>query len=141
MNAPSGVILARHWRSAEQDTAMATGSDAPWRGRRITRTSWQKYLPPNWAPMPKSCVSLSTFCSNSTSRKPCAEIEPEVGSVSRYFAEAYLAVLSANSAEVPPTTIARWYGGHAAVPSARSFSSRKRIIAASFRTALVSWNR
>ena len=32
---------------------MATGSEAPWRGRRTTRTSWQKYLPPNWAPMPK----------------------------------------------------------------------------------------
>jgi len=38
-------------RSAEHDTPMPTGQDAPWRGRRITRTSWQKYLPPNWAPM------------------------------------------------------------------------------------------
>jgi hypothetical protein len=28
--------------------------------------------------------------------------------VSRYFADAYLAVLSANSAEVPPMTMARW---------------------------------
>ena len=31
---------------------MPTGQLAPWRGRRMTRTSWQKYLPPNWAPMP-----------------------------------------------------------------------------------------
>ena len=29
-------------------------------GRRTTRTSWQKYLPPNWAPMPLLCVSLCT---------------------------------------------------------------------------------
>ncbi len=28
------------------------GRLAPWRGRRMTRTSWQKYLPPNCAPMP-----------------------------------------------------------------------------------------
>ena len=53
-NTPSGVILALAWRSAEQETAMPTGSDAPWRGSRMTRTSWQKYLPPNCAPMPKS---------------------------------------------------------------------------------------
>ena len=31
---------------------MATGQDAPCRGSRMTRTSWQKYLPPNCAPMP-----------------------------------------------------------------------------------------
>ncbi len=31
---------------------MPTGQEAPWRGRRMTRTSWAKYLPPNWAPMP-----------------------------------------------------------------------------------------
>jgi hypothetical protein len=42
---------ARTCRSAEHDTPMPTGHDAPWRGRRITRTSWQKYLPPNCAPM------------------------------------------------------------------------------------------
>ena len=40
-------------------------------------------------------------------------------------AEAYLAVLSAYSALVPPTTIARWYGGQAAVPSEPIFSVRK----------------
>ncbi len=27
--------------------AVPIGRLAPWRGRRITRTSWQKYLPPN----------------------------------------------------------------------------------------------
>ena len=32
--------------------AIATGHEAPCRGSRTTRTSWQKYLPPNWAPMP-----------------------------------------------------------------------------------------
>ena len=34
------------------------GSEAPWRGRRMTRTSWQKYLPPNCAPTPICWVSL-----------------------------------------------------------------------------------
>ena len=52
-----------------------------------------------------------------------------VGKESRYFALAYFAVFSAYSADVPPMTIARWYGGQAAVPSARIFSSRKRSIA------------
>ncbi len=52
-----------------------------------------------------------------------------------------MAVFSAYSALVPPTTIARWYGGQAAVPRERIFCSRKAIIEASFRTALVSWNR
>ena len=64
-----------------------------------------------------------------------------VGNASRYFADAYFAVFSANSALVPPTTIARWYGGQAAVPRARSFSSRKASIRSGFRTALVSWYR
>src|SRR4029078_5427188 len=75
------------------------------------------------------------------SRNPCAAREPDVGRPSRYLAEAYLAVFSANSADVPPTTIARWDGGQAAVPRARSFSSRKRFMPAGFSTALVSWNR
>jgi hypothetical protein len=61
--------------------------------------------------------------------------------VSRYLAEAYLAVLRAYSAEVPPMTTARWYGGHAAVPISRSFSSRNCIIRAGFSSALVSWYR
>jgi len=33
--------------------------------------------------------------------------------------------LSVISADKPPITIARWYGGHAAVPSVAIFSSRK----------------
>src|SRR5688572_31265744 len=75
-NTPSGVILPSAWRSAEQETAIATGHEAPWRGRRTTRTSWQKYFPPNWAPMPKDWVSLKTSSSSSRSRKPWALIEP-----------------------------------------------------------------
>ena len=136
---PSRVILPSAWRSAEHDTAIATGQDAPCRGSRITRTSWQKYLPPNWAPMPVRRVISRTCCSSSRSRKPWAAAEPAVGSVSRYRAEAYLAVFSAYSALVPPTTIARWYGGHAAVPSERIFSSRNFAMAAGLSTALVSW--
>ena len=140
-NTPSAVIFPSACRSAEQDTAIATGQDAPCRGSRITRTSWQKYLPPNCAPMPIFRVMPSTCCSSSRSRNPCPAGEPAVGSVSRYFAEAYLAVFSANSALVPPTTMARWYGGHAAVPSERIFSSRNEAIRAGFSTALVSWYR
>ena len=41
---------------------MATGQDAPCLGSLITRTSWQKYLPPNWAPMPSRLVSSNTCC-------------------------------------------------------------------------------
>ena len=67
---PFLLILATAWRSAEQETAIATGQDAPCRGSRITRTSWQKYLPPNWAPMPARRVISSTSCSSSTSRNP-----------------------------------------------------------------------
>src|SRR5277367_2822027 len=136
---PSAVILPSACRSAEQETAMATGQDAPCLGSLITRTSWQKYLPPNCAPIPIFLVMSSTVCSSSTSRKPFPPVVPSVGSVSRYRAEAYLAVLSAYSALVPPTTIARWYGGQADVPIARIFSSRNEAIRVGFRTALVSW--
>ena len=41
---------------------------------------------------------------------------------------------------MPPITSARWYGGHAAVPSVRSFSSSQRISDAGFSNAFVSWN-
>lgn len=136
---PDGVILATACRSAEHETAIATGQDAPCRGNRTTRTSWQKYRPPNWAPMPKLRVSSSTSASSSRSRKPCALIEPEVGSASRYLALAYFAVFRAYSAEVPPMTMARWYGGQAAVPISRSFSSRNCIIRVGLSSALVSW--
>ena len=56
-NTPSAVILPSACRSAEHETARATGHEAPCRGSRTTRTSWQKYLPPNCAPIPKLCVS------------------------------------------------------------------------------------
>src|SRR6202161_2949143 len=115
-NTPSAVIFPSACRSAEHDTAIATGQDAPCLGSRITRTSWQKYLPPNCAPIPIFLVMSSTVASSSTSRNPFASMEPSVGSVSRYRADAYLAVLSAYSALVPPTTIARWYGGEGGVP-------------------------
>src|SRR5262249_50825225 len=95
-------------RSAEQDTAIAIGQEAPCLGSLITRTSWQKYLPPNCAPIPARLVISSTTCSSSRSRNPCASAEPVVGSESRYLADAYFAVFSAYSALAPPTTIARW---------------------------------
>jgi hypothetical protein len=42
---------------------------------------------------------------------------------------------------VPPITTARWYGGQAAVPRERIFSSRNSIIRVGLRIAFVSWNR
>ena len=77
------VILPSAWRSAEQETAIATGHEAPWRGSRTTRTSWQKYFPPNCAPIPNDCVSWKTSSSSSRSRNPWAAMDPDVGSASR----------------------------------------------------------
>ena len=78
------------------------------------RTSWQKYLPPNWAPMPVCCASASTFASSSTIAERVAEHRARrSASASRYLVLASLAVSTANSADVPPITTARWYGGHA----------------------------
>lgn len=37
-----------------------TGHDAPWRGRRMIRTSCARYLPPNCAPRPILWASSST---------------------------------------------------------------------------------
>src|ERR1019366_7922199 len=140
-NTPAAVILPSACRSAEHDTAVPTGQDAPCLGRRITRTSWQKYLPPNCAPMPIRRVRPSNCSSTSRSRNPCPLAEPAAGPAARYFADAYWAASSANPALVPPTTMARWYGGQAAVPRDRIFSSRKVSIRAGFSTALVSWYR
>ena len=50
------IRLPRH--GASLPSRARIGNEAPWRGRRIARTSWQKYLPPNCAPTPSRCVSL-----------------------------------------------------------------------------------
>ena len=47
------VIFPFICRSAEHETPIPTGLEAPGRGRRMTRTSWQKYFPPNCAPIPR----------------------------------------------------------------------------------------
>ena len=57
------------------------------------------------------------------------------------FAEASLTVFRHASAEVPPMTKARWYGGQAAVPSVFIFSVRNFSRLAGFRSAFVSWKR
>ena len=139
---PSAVILPRAWRSAEHDTRRSpTGHDAPWRGRRITRTSWQKYLPPNCAPMPKDWVSLKTRPPASRSRKPLPAIEPPWAVCRGSAPTRTLAVLSAN----PPTSrrSRRRPGGTAACRGTQRAdllveepSSRLGL-----RIALVSWNR
>eukprot|EP00732_Lithocolla_globosa_P001572 Lithocolla_globosa_v1_NODE_804_length_3254_cov_7.646765.p4 type:complete len:120 gc:universal NODE_804_length_3254_cov_7.646765:1981-2340(+) len=78
-NTPSLVILPKTCLSAEHETPMPTGHDAPCRGKRITRTSWQKYLPPNWAPMPVLWdISWMIFShSRSLKARPC--LLPVVG--------------------------------------------------------------
>ena len=138
MKTPSFVIFAFTFRSAEQETPIATGQDAPWRGRRTTRMSWAKYLPPNCAPMPSAFAFSRSFCSSSRSRKatPCSF--PFVGSPSKYFAEASFTVFTQVSAEVPPITIAMWYGGHAAVPRYFILSTRNFSSVAGLRSAFVS---
>ena len=52
-----------------------------------------------------------------------------------------LATFSAYSADVPPMTMARWYGGQADVPRVRSFSSKNFMRLAGFSSAFVSWKR
>ena len=116
---PSGVILASACRSAEHDTAMATGQEAPCRGSRITRTSWQKYLPPNCAPMPIFRVISRTSASSPVSRKPRPPCDPWSG-VCPGTGRTRTWLFSAYSALVPPTTMARWYGGQAAGPASGS---------------------
>eukprot|EP01139_Manchomonas_bermudensis_P000434 Amastigsp_a429_239.p4 type:complete len:121 gc:universal Amastigsp_a429_239:714-1076(+) len=120
---------------------MPTGHEAPWRGSRMTRTSWQKYLPPNWAPMPAFCVALWTAASISRSRNACPCSLPRVGRLSRYLVVASLTVFRVCSAESPPMTMARWYGGHAEVPSEVNACSRNGSRVFGFRSALVCWYR
>ena len=78
---------------------------------RTTRTSWQKYLPPNCAPMPIwFCVSLWTFGleGDDRGRRGTALLLPSVGRVVEpACVEASLTVLRFISAEVPPITMAR----------------------------------
>src|SRR4029077_3025553 len=105
------VILPSAWRSAEHDTPSPIGSEAPWRGRRITRTSWQKYLPPNCAPTPNDCVSACTSCSIARSRKAWPSSEPCVGRSSRERQEASFTVFLVSSGEGDPITLRRGYGG------------------------------
>ena len=76
---PSLLILHLMLRSAEQLTPRPTGQEAPWRGRRTTRMSWAKYLPPNCAPRPILRVSSSKRASSSTSRKARPVSSPVVG--------------------------------------------------------------
>mmetsp|Transcript_11136 Transcript_11136/g.33375 ORF Transcript_11136/g.33375 Transcript_11136/m.33375 type:complete len:249 (+) Transcript_11136:2914-3660(+) len=118
---------------------MPTGHDAPWRGNRTTRTSWQKYLPPNCAPMPRRCVNWRILDSHSRSRKarPCSL--PDLGRPSKYLVEASLTVFRVISADRPPITSARWYGGHAAVPRDLILSSTNSKSDLSFSKALVCW--
>jgi len=123
INTPFLVTLTTCWRSALQLTPRPTGQDAPCRGRRTTRTSWQKYLPPNWAPMPSLCVSLwiLSSASKSLNARPCSF--PLVWILSKKRAEASLTVFKVYSAESPPTTTAKCYGGQADVPKVCTFSS------------------
>ena len=137
------MILPSACRSAEQDTAIATGQDAPCRGSRITRTSWQKYLPPNCAPMPICRVMLEHLLLE------LEVAEPVPGHRARRSAacpgtcaDAYFAVFSANSAAGPADhdgQVVRRAGRRC--PRERIFSSRNVSIRLGFSTALVSWYR
>mmetsp|Transcript_77011 Transcript_77011/g.239130 ORF Transcript_77011/g.239130 Transcript_77011/m.239130 type:complete len:232 (-) Transcript_77011:983-1678(-) len=108
MKTPWSVIFARTWRSALQETPMPTGQEAPWRGMRMTRTSCTKYLPPNWAPMPRPWHIARIFSSHLVSRYARPWSFPDCGRSSRYRAEASFTVLRQSSAERPPMTMAKW---------------------------------
>ncbi len=58
---------------------MPTGQEAPWRGRRITRTSSAKYLPPNCAPMPGLARQLERPRLELQVAERPARSSPEVG--------------------------------------------------------------
>ena len=79
---PSLLILHLILRSAEQLTPKPTGQEAPWRGKRMMRTSCARYLPPNWAPKPIFWAAANTSFSNSTSRKARPPSLPVVGKLS-----------------------------------------------------------
>ncbi len=105
---PSRVIFALMFLWALQLTPRPMGQDAPCRGSRTTLMSWQKYFPPNCAPIPSSRDIFSNCASSFMSLKACPSLFPFSGRVSRYPAEASLTVFRFASAEVPPTTKARW---------------------------------
>ena len=86
---------------------MPIGQEAPWRGRRTTRASSAKYLPPNCAPIPVLRAASTTCASSSRSRNACPCLPPDVGRPSRARAEASFTVLRQASAEVPPITNTR----------------------------------
>mmetsp|Transcript_39369 Transcript_39369/g.80647 ORF Transcript_39369/g.80647 Transcript_39369/m.80647 type:complete len:249 (-) Transcript_39369:568-1314(-) len=140
-NTPSLVIFPLACLSAEHDTPKPTGHEAPCLGRRTTRTSWQKYLPPNCAPMPIFWHCSWILLSHSRSRNALPPSFPLVCSSSRYLVLASFTVLSVCSALRPPTTRAMWYGGHADVPNIFTFSSMNSVSEAGFSSALVCWKR
>ena len=79
---PSLLILALMLRSAEQLTPIPIGQLAPWRGKRMTRISCARYLPPNCAPSPILCASSRSLASRSMSRKARPVSSPVVGRLS-----------------------------------------------------------
>src|SRR5262245_31961833 len=92
MKTPSAVIFPLILRSAEQETPIPTGQLAACRGKRITRTSWAKYFPPNCAPIPDWQHMSYTRFSQVESRNARPVGDPLVGSPSRYPVEASFTV-------------------------------------------------
>mmetsp|Transcript_26893 Transcript_26893/g.60671 ORF Transcript_26893/g.60671 Transcript_26893/m.60671 type:complete len:222 (-) Transcript_26893:211-876(-) len=138
-NTPSALIFARICLWAEQDTPIPTGQDPPCRGSRATLTSCTKYLPPNWAPIPTSLHIWVISSSHSVSRRARPAGLPSRGRPSSSPAARSFTVFMVMSGLRPPTTTARWYGGHAAVPNARISSAMKALKASGRNTALVFW--
>jgi len=89
--------------------------------------------------MPKSCAILSTSASHSRSRNARPDASPLDGKLSKSFTDASFTVFSVISADSPPITMAKWYGGHAEVPREVIFSVRKARSESGFRSALVCW--
>jgi hypothetical protein len=109
MKHPSAVILPQHLT-----VGRARDSDGDRAARRRAGGAAHAYvvaevLAAELAPDAELRVSSRT--SASSSRVPeaaCPSVDPAVAARRRYLALAYLAVFRANSALVPPMTMARW---------------------------------
>ncbi len=103
-NAPSGVIFARIFLCALQETPTETGHEPPCLANLITRASSAIYFPPNWAPHPVSAAILITSSSDFLSLNDAPVLSPFRGKSSYTPAEASFITFKFCSGEVPPTT-------------------------------------
>ncbi len=89
----------------------------------MTRTSWTKYLPPNWAPILVSRAHFSTSASISRSRNPRPRAFPVVGNPSLYSKLSYDPVK-----DLQPVTQVTTYQYVLVVPASSPIHGLKELI-------------